>query len=1142
MEHFFDKFDPRGRGRGDNWKLGLRFPPPGNVFPPRNPMARNNDYGRLPRDEEHNFSSPGKRTLLDFPSNFIQRSDDFRDSPSTSRSNVSSESNVMQTASGTAEDKPEKITPQLNPESAKKEALAAELRKSLQKFQKTHSQSGSKLLMFDKSNESSKAESTCEPQTCFPWDLPLTVDDLKSIGRGKTGNIEASADSCSENELNLLEKQNAFHPTDRTGESTNETSPEIQVIKQVRKRKVSDSIDIEKKKKPKCFQSRRRHRSASPTLCEEVEAENEGKSKEDEKIPTASEKESDSCRTASLKIDASRKSRHKPSLIELLGVRRREFSEMVDQPRNPKVQFMLNLLMKRHKELLSQRALRSRFSTVNGKVKVGSNQRKKESHTELTETPNTADSALGSRGASDAIDELTNILLESSLTVDISSLPQELIEQLGNFLEMGVDLSSLGDEIAIVGELAHDSAREIEEIQQQANESLNLMSLTPEEDTVPRVSESSESHQPKDIPDQNKKENISSVKVQKSTPERASPHPKRRAKVTEETLHRKEKEVPSNSCNLVPEDKNPINQCDQQLDNSKDSSSHSKGLVGDDREISSTQRIKTGSVTIPSECETRSTICEESRGKNESASVKSCKKEVLKPSLMSAPTERSVSQISPVNPSNHALPADPKDEEETEEKLLSKMWDIDMEIGKLMEKKQQLYLKLTQLRNLRQNSQCIVSTSKGNRKSIKKTITKQSESVITELNRLVIVDRVSGENSEENHTIPQPSFSDNHSSSSQIDCSKIPPATCDGAESVNKVKLIVQTSGSKRKLNDSVERDKTLNEAESHKVQNIVEITGHSSHQNKDTRKELRTNTEPYIITKGAMCLAKHKETVLAIKVHKKFLYAACADFTVYCFNLLTSKIEMQYCGHTNTVTSLHISVDNHKLSRLFSGSHDQTLRMFSARTGVVLQSYSVGEKITCMEECWGILYIGTKEGNILRFNLLRLTFMEQKLPGLKTEVMAIQASKEGPRKVLIVALRDKPIIVRDASTGLLLRSVNESTEKHIVYAIHAVHGLVYAGSSLYGLTAWDFTNGKRVHQYEGCGSIVAVHVVNRKIYAASYDGNVYIYDCRDSKPEYIIKASNKMLLCLEVKHNKTANFENYYSPLRKEEEVPDIP
>lgn len=67
-----------------------------------------------------------------------------------------------------------------------------------------------------------------------------------------------------------------------------------------------------------------------------------------------------------------------------------------------------------------------------------------------------------------------------------------------------------------------------------------------------------------------------------------------------------------------------------------------------------------------------------------------------------------------------------------------------------------------------------------------------------------------------------------------------------------------------------------------------------------------------------------------------------------------------------------------------------------------------------------------------------------------------LKATTEGCRQVLVLASRQREIIIRDAFTGLLLRTMCED-QKPTVYSLLIDRSYVYCGTSDKGISVLDF-------------------------------------------------------------------------------------
>ncbi|VVC88388.1 unnamed protein product [Leptidea sinapis] len=109
---------------------------------------------------------------------------------------------------------------------------------------------------------------------------------------------------------------------------------------------------------------------------------------------------------------------------------------------------------------------------------------------------------------------------------------------------------------------------------------------------------------------------------------------------------------------------------------------------------------------------------------------------------------------------------------------------------------------------------------------------------------------------------------------------------------------------------------------------------------------------------------------------------------------------------------------------------------------------------------------------------------------------------KEGPRKVLLVAVRSEDVTIRDAQTGLLLRTL--TGPKMTVYTLLYEDGKIYCGTS--------------THQIHGTVCLLARGGL---VFAGCYDGCVYVYRDGETAPLAQLRGPPSMLLALSLLSSK---------------------
>ncbi|CAD1469521.1 unnamed protein product, partial [Heterotrigona itama] len=243
-----------------------------------------------------------------------------------------------------------------------------------------------------------------------------------------------------------------------------------------------------------------------------------------------------------------------------------------------------------------------------------------------------------------------------------------------------------------------------------------------------------------------------------------------------------------------------------------------------------------------------------------------------------------------------------------------------------------------------------------------------------------------------------------------------------------------------------------------------------------------------------------HKGPILDIKVFENSFLAASEDGRIYRYNQASNGILNIYKGHKAAVTCLYVyNVISTDISKewMFSGSLDGTLRCYNIKTGIqVRDTADIGSPIQCMNEAWGIIFIGTKSGHVLRYHMKTGVIKGDSIQFSDKSVLALKATNEGPRRVLIVASRSQPITIRDAQSGLFLRTIC-GQKNHTVYSLMRNDNLIYCGTSSTSIPVFDFTNGEQTMQYNAGVGIVCMRLYKQLLFAGCYDGNIYVFDTK---------------------------------------------
>ncbi|KAJ6632616.1 Zinc finger protein, partial [Pseudolycoriella hygida] len=257
-----------------------------------------------------------------------------------------------------------------------------------------------------------------------------------------------------------------------------------------------------------------------------------------------------------------------------------------------------------------------------------------------------------------------------------------------------------------------------------------------------------------------------------------------------------------------------------------------------------------------------------------------------------------------------------------------------------------------------------------------------------------------------------------------------------------------------------------------------------------------------------------HRLPIVHLQVFEGFLIAASEDTNLYMHDLQTGKLLGTFSEHTKTVTNFVIT-ESHDL---YSVSLDGYLKKLSLKKfDSELLSANVGEALQVMDYSWDTVFIGSRSGKIYIFDTKEDVFAEECLCSVGRSIMALKATKEGPRKILIVSSRSHNISVRDATTGLLLRTI-EVPDKLTIYSILLAGGQLYCGTNKNLVFRYEFTSGAEISRIKlGTGTVCLKSYKNSLILGGCYDGYIYAYDTKNEVQLSRFPGPGKMLLHFDV-------------------------
>ncbi|XP_014372171.2 uncharacterized protein LOC106721666 [Papilio machaon] len=268
-------------------------------------------------------------------------------------------------------------------------------------------------------------------------------------------------------------------------------------------------------------------------------------------------------------------------------------------------------------------------------------------------------------------------------------------------------------------------------------------------------------------------------------------------------------------------------------------------------------------------------------------------------------------------------------------------------------------------------------------------------------------------------------------------------------------------------------------------------------------------------LRRDSVCVTGQADAVLAIECIDNNFVAACLDGNVYYFSG-DGQLINTLKGSNLAVTCLTIVKDKYETT-IYTGSLDSRIRYYDLETGIEKgPECNVLSPIQTMDRAWDTVFVGTRTGFVLQFecknNMLipvsTVKFSDQ-------SILALRAMKEGPRKVLLVASRSENVTIKDAQTGLLLRTLEGP--KMTVYTLLYEDGKVYCGTSNHQIQVFDYTSGSHVGVHEGGKGAVCLRACGGLLFAGCYDGCVYVYREGEPRPLAQIRGPGLMLLSLAI-------------------------
>ncbi|KAJ3607075.1 hypothetical protein NHX12_026590 [Muraenolepis orangiensis] len=253
-----------------------------------------------------------------------------------------------------------------------------------------------------------------------------------------------------------------------------------------------------------------------------------------------------------------------------------------------------------------------------------------------------------------------------------------------------------------------------------------------------------------------------------------------------------------------------------------------------------------------------------------------------------------------------------------------------------------------------------------------------------------------------------------------------------------------------------------------------------------------------------------HKGPVHGLQVYAGRLYTCSGDGTARAYCLVTKVCQAVFEGHSSNVNCLLVASSGPNTTvRLYTGSSDTT-------SNKCVQQISFPDRVLCLHVAWGILYVGLSNGSVVSLDLKTLKQLDVLECHGPRGVSSLGTAQEGARRVLLVGSYDSTISVRDAKSGLLLRSLEGHSKT--VLCMKVVNDLVFSGSSDTSVHAHNIHTGELVRIYKGHSqSVTAIIILGKVMVTACLDKLVRVYELQSHDRLQVYRGHTDMVMCMGI-------------------------
>ncbi|XP_043652924.1 uncharacterized protein LOC122619810 isoform X2 [Drosophila teissieri] len=258
---------------------------------------------------------------------------------------------------------------------------------------------------------------------------------------------------------------------------------------------------------------------------------------------------------------------------------------------------------------------------------------------------------------------------------------------------------------------------------------------------------------------------------------------------------------------------------------------------------------------------------------------------------------------------------------------------------------------------------------------------------------------------------------------------------------------------------------------------------------------------------------------ITQIKIYRKYVIAAAEDGDIYMFHLVTHKLERKITKHSEAITNMCLSEED---SILYTTSADGFFKKSSLlNLERVIETVYLKEPLQSLDVAWGFAFIGSRWGQISTFNVVTNKVMEQPLVSTGQSIIAIKATNQGVRRILVLGCKGNFVQMHDAGNGLLLRRVFIAEGLNI-YSLLLDEKHMYCGTQKNEIHQLEFYTGNLVTKFScGNGAVAIASYGERYLLVGCYDGFIYVLNKITGTQVGRFEGAGRMVLALSVAGDK---------------------